>query len=67
MSMHKVCITGASPIPELESMLRKAGFGIIRIKSKEKSKDFIRDWAPRNRIEDYVVSATIEAVKLKDW
>ena len=62
MSMHTACIT-ASPIPELESMLLKAGFGNIRIAPKYESKDFIRDWAPGSRIEDYVVSATIEAEK----
>jgi ubiquinone/menaquinone biosynthesis C-methylase UbiE len=63
MSMHTACIAGASPISELESMLRKAGFGNIRIAPKAESKDFIRDWAPGSRIEDYVVSATIEADK----
>lgn len=63
MSMHTACIAGASPIPELESMLGKAGFGSIRITPKYDSKDFIQDWAPGSRIEDYVVSATIEAEK----
>ncbi len=63
MAMFTACIAGASAIPELESMLRKAGFGNIRITPKEDSKDFIRDWAPGSRIEDYVMSATIEAEK----
>jgi SAM-dependent methyltransferase len=63
MSMHTACIAGASPISELEFMLRKAGFGEIRITPKIESKTFIRDWAPGSRIEDYVVSATIEAEK----
>ena len=63
MAMHTACIAGASLIPELESMMQKAGFRNIRIMPKYDSRDFIKDWAPGSRIEDYVVSATIEAVK----
>ncbi|MFZ3045801.1 MAG: arsenite methyltransferase, partial [Desulfatirhabdiaceae bacterium] len=62
MTMHTACIAGASTIPELESMLVKAGFGNIRITPKENSKDFIKDWVPGSQVEDYVVSAMIEAV-----
>jgi protein-L-isoaspartate O-methyltransferase len=51
---------------ELEAMMQKAGFGNIRITPKYDSRDFIKDWAPGSRIEDYVVSATIEAVKSAD-
>jgi arsenite methyltransferase len=66
MAMHIACIAGASLIPELESMMRKAGFSNIRITPKHDSRDFIKDWAPGSRIEDYIVSATIEAVKLQN-
>jgi hypothetical protein len=44
-------------------MLASAGFMDIRLKPRDESRSFIRDWAPGSRIEDYVVSATIEAVK----
>lgn len=63
MAMYTGCVSGASSIPELESTLRQAGFENIRIRPKDESKTFIRDWAPGSKIEDYVVSATIEAVK----
>lgn len=63
MAMHTGCVSGASFIPELESMLRQAGFENIRITPKDESKSFIRDWVPGSNIEDYIVSATIEAVK----
>lgn len=63
MAMHTACIAGASPIPELECMLRQAGFERIRITPKPESRSFIRNWAPGSRIEDYVESATIEAEK----
>jgi len=65
MAMYTGCITGASSIPELESMLKRAGFENIRIRPKDESRAFIRDWAPGSKIEDYVVSATIEAIKSK--
>jgi hypothetical protein len=44
-------------------MLTDSGFAQIRIKPKYESKTFIREWAPGRNIEDFVVSATIEAIK----
>ena len=44
-------------------MLRAAGFSAIHMQPKDASKTFIREWVPGTRIEDYIVSATIEAVK----
>lgn len=57
------CMAGASQIGALECMLQKAGFKEIKIGSKDSSRSFIREWLPGKRIEDYLVSATIEAVK----
>jgi SAM-dependent methyltransferase len=57
------CIAGASQIIELEQMLRNSGFKDIKIAPKDSSRSFIREWLPGKRIEDYLVSATIEAVK----
>ena len=57
------CIAGASQIDDLERMLRTAGFEQIKIEPKDASRSFIREWLPGKRIEDYLVSATIEAVK----
>lgn len=57
------CMGNASLIGELEDMMRAAGFEQVRIEPKDASKEFIRDWAPGHRVTDYVVSATIEAVK----
>jgi hypothetical protein len=44
-------------------MLESAGFEQIRIEPKEESRSFIREWAPGVPITDYVIAATIEAVK----
>jgi hypothetical protein len=56
-------MSGASSIAELKNMIGSAGFSNIEIEPKDKSREFIRDWAPDSKIEDYVVSATIQAVK----
>lgn len=63
LALHAGCIAGASLIDEVDAMLRKSGFKEIRIKPKDESRDFIRTWAPGRNVEDYVVSATIEAIK----
>ncbi|MGM0787352.1 MAG: arsenite methyltransferase [Thermodesulfobacteriota bacterium] len=63
MAYHTACIAGASLIQELESILQKTGFESIQIEPKSESRTFIRDWIPGSRIEDYVVSANIEAIK----
>jgi ubiquinone/menaquinone biosynthesis C-methylase UbiE len=57
------CMAGASQIADLEQMLRKSGFKQIKIAPKNSSRSFVREWLPGKRIEDYLVSATIEAVK----
>ncbi len=63
MALYSGCMAGASTIDELTSMLKKAGFKNIKISPKGESKEFIKTWAPGRNIEDYVVSAAIEAVK----
>ncbi|AMN45746.1 arsenite S-adenosylmethyltransferase [Steroidobacter denitrificans] len=57
------CMGNASLIEDLEAMMRAAGFECIRIQPKDESKEFIKDWAPEHNITDYVVSATIEAIR----
>jgi len=57
------CVSGAATIPELERILTGLGFGDVEIDTAADSRDFIREWAPGSNVEDYVVSATIEAKK----
>lgn len=63
LALYSGCMAGATPLLELETMLRKAGFEKVSITPKDESRAFIRDWAPGRKIEDLVVSAQIEAVK----
>lgn len=62
-SMNARCILGTSFIYEIENMLKKSGFIEIKVKPKTESKKFIQNWIPKSKLEDYIVSATIEAVK----
>jgi len=57
------CVAGAEPIATQESWLAQAGFHQIRITPKEFSGKLMKEWAPGTSLADYVVSATIEAVK----
>jgi hypothetical protein len=57
------CMGNASLIGDLEEMMRAAGFVEVRIQPKDESREFIRDWAPGHNVTDYVVSASIEALK----
>ena len=57
------CVAGASRIEAVEAMLREAGFTGITIQTNEASRELIKEWAPGRGMEQYVVSAIIEAVK----
>ena len=57
------CMGNASLIDDLREMIKAAGFEAIRIEPKDDSKQFIRDWAPDHNVTDFVVSASIEAIK----
>lgn len=63
LQLYSGCMAGASQIDELEQILADCGFTDIRIAPKDESREFIKDWAPGRGVEEYVVSATIEAVK----
>jgi arsenite methyltransferase len=63
LALRAGCVAGASFLDDLEGMLTDAGFVDIRIQPKDESKTFIREWVPGTNIADYLISATIEAVK----
>lgn len=63
MTLLTGCMAGASHVAEVERILAEAGFTAIRVTPKNESASFISEWAPGTNVTDYVVSATIEAVK----
>ncbi len=63
--LHAGCMAGASLVDDLITMMKDAGFEQVVVEPKDETREFIRDWAPGRGVEDYVVSARIEAVKPK--
>lgn len=62
-ALYAGCMAGALMIDELQQILETCGFRQISITPKDESREFIKDWAPDSNVEDYVVSAHIEAFK----
>lgn len=63
LALYSGCMAGASLVSELQNILESCGFENIFISPKDESKEFIKDWAPGRGVEEYVLSATIEAIK----
>ena len=63
MRLLSACISGAADLETLEAILADVGFQDVDIRPVEESREFIRDWEPDSRLEDFVLSATIRAVK----
>lgn len=63
LHLLSACVAGASTVDTLTQMLSDAGFEAIRILPKAESRAFIRDWVPGRKIEELILSATIQAEK----
>lgn len=63
IGLYSACVAGASPVDELKALLDAAGFVNVAIEPNDESREFIKEWVPGRHVEDYVVSATIEARK----
>lgn len=57
------CVAGASPVAQVEAWLEAAGFEQIKVAIKPESRTLIAGWAPGRGVENFVVSAFIEARK----
>lgn len=63
IALHAGCVAGAATVEELAAMLHAAGLTDVRIQVRPESREFIRDWFPGTGAENYVASATIEALR----
>lgn len=61
--LYSGCISGASSMIEIKSMLTKSGFKDVLVEPKDDSKAFIKDWVPGANVENYIVSAVIKGIK----
>lgn len=57
------CVAGAATVSDVEAMLTRAGFTDITVEVVGKSREFIANWLPGSRAEEYVASASIRATK----
>ncbi len=57
------CVAGAEHIDRLTALLAECGFTDVKVEPKDESREFIKDWAPDKKIDDFVVSANITASK----
>ncbi len=63
LELHAACVAGAEELETLKTILEEAGFTYIKIRPVDSSKKIINQFATGRNIGDYIVSATIEAVK----
>ena len=63
LALYAGCIAGASSIDALASMLQAIGFAHIQISPKDESKSLISQWDNDASLAEYIMSATIVAVK----
>ena len=65
LALVAACVGGAATFGDTKKMLKKAGFHKIKIKTHDNSQNITREWDPEKseNIQDYVVSAYIEAMK----
>jgi SAM-dependent methyltransferase len=63
VALYTGCVAGAASVEALTAMLAAAGFAAIHIAPKDASREYIQHWAPGRGVENFIASATIEAVK----
>ena len=63
LELISACVGGAETIENVRKILREVGFEQINIDAKKESRQFIQEWVPGLKLEDYIVSADITAVK----
>jgi SAM-dependent methyltransferase len=66
LDLLSACVSGAATVAEITEMLQEAGFHNIEIQTKDESRELISHWVPGKNVQDYIVSATIEARKPKE-
>ena len=66
LDLLSACVSGAATVVEITAMLQETGFQDIQIQTRDESRELIREWVPEKNVQDYIVSANIEAIKPKE-
>jgi len=61
--LYTGCVAGACSVAEIKAWLAQAGFTQIHVEPNDRSREIVSAWFPGRRVEEFVASATIEAVK----
>jgi arsenite methyltransferase len=61
LAAYTACIAGAASLEAVQRMLTEAGFVDIRVRPLDESREILRQWQVGAQLEDYVLSASIEA------
>ena len=61
--LDTVGVAGAGDVEALTALMASAGFTDILTAPKDASREFIGHWVPGRSIENYIASASMEAVK----
>lgn len=57
-------VTGASSVGELRIYLKNAGFSEISVTTNEVSKEYAEKWGHNLKVGEYIMSASVRAIKL---
>lgn len=57
------CLAGAAFVEQIVPLLQSVGFQDVRVEIKPGSAEYIKSWLPGSNAEEYIASATIQAVR----
>jgi len=63
LALYTGCVAGAATVVEVQRMLLESGFAEVGVTPLEESRSSMQDWVPGTDITEYVVSASIQAIK----
>ena len=63
LALYTGCVAGAAEVATIEADLAASGFSEVTVRLRPESRQMIGQWFPGSGVEDYVVSAEIEARK----
>jgi ubiquinone/menaquinone biosynthesis C-methylase UbiE len=63
LAAYTGCLAGAELVDQLKTWLVEAGFESIQIRARKPSREFIQSDAAQGKLDDYIASADVTAIK----